>query len=85
MVDTHAACPFSLVAQAPTPSFAAIKLSLTNTASSPFVTPLIICPLTVGRRSLLLLCVLSGSEKLVDGSERNGGGNGREGLFAKSA
>jgi hypothetical protein len=29
--------------------------------------------------------VLSGSEKLVEGSERNGGGKGRLGRFAKSA
>jgi hypothetical protein len=62
-----------------------MKLSLTSTASSPFVTPLIISPFTVGRRSLLLLCVLRGSEKLVEGNDKNGGGNGREGLFAKSA
>jgi hypothetical protein len=39
-------------------------------------------PSTVGLRSLLLLWVLSGSEKLVDGSERNGGGKGRLGRFA---
>jgi len=62
-----------------------MKFSLTSTASSPLVTPLIISPLTRGRLSLLMLCVLSGSEKLVEGSERNGGGKGRDGLFANSA
>jgi hypothetical protein len=41
--------------------------------------------LTVGLRSLLLLCVLKGSEKLVEGNDRNGGGNGLECRFANSA
>jgi hypothetical protein len=80
--SSYAAWPLSFVAHAPTPSLAPINESLTSTASSPFVTPLIISPLTVGRRSRDLLCVLSGSEKLVDGTERNGGGKGREGRFA---
>jgi len=81
----HAAWPFSLVAQAPTPSFAHIKFSLTRTASSPFVTPLIISPFTFGRLSQLRLCVLNGSEKDPEGGDENGGGKGLDGRFAKSA
>lgn len=83
--DQRAACPLSLTAHAPTPSFAPIKFSSTSTASSPFVTPLIISPFTFGRRSRLLLCVLSGSLKLPDGYDRNGGGKGRDGRLAYRA
>ena len=36
------------------------------------------------RRSRLLSCVLRGSENEADGGDRNGGGNGRGVLFAKS-
>jgi len=38
--------------------------------------------LTKERLSLLRLCVLRGSEKEPEGSERKGGGKGRDGLFA---
>jgi hypothetical protein len=41
----------------------------------------------MGRRALRGreegLCVVSGSEKEPEGREMNGGGNGRESLFAK--
>jgi hypothetical protein len=58
---------------------------VTSIASSPFVTPRIISPLTLGLRSRLRLWVDSGSEKDPEGGEKKGGGKGREGRFAHPA
>lgn len=74
----YPACPRGRVDQAPTPSLAAIKLSLAYTASSPLVKPRIKSPLTKTLR-----CVLRGSEKELDGGDRKGGGKGRGVLLAK--
>ena len=73
---TNPACPLGLILQAPTPSSTPIKFPLANTASSPFVYPLINCPSTNAcRRSRLRLCVLSGSLNDPDGGDRNDGGH----------
>jgi hypothetical protein len=81
-----AAWPLCLVAQAPTPSFTARNCwPHTSTASSPLVIPFTYCPSTDGRGSRLREWVVRGSEKDPDGRERKGGGNGREGRFAKVA
>ena len=82
---TNPACPLGLILQAPTPSSTPIKFPLANTASSPFVYPLISCPSTNAcRRSRLRLCVLSGSLNDPDGGDRNGGGNGLGVRFANN-
>ena len=82
---THPACPPGLVDHAPTPSFAPMNISLSKTASSPFVYPFMSSPLTNARLSRLLLWVLKGSEKEPDGGDKKGGGKGLGALFANNA
>lgn len=80
----YPACPLGLALHAPTPSFAPMKYSLAKAASSPFVHPLINSPFTLGLRSRLRWCVLSGSLNDPEGGDKNGGGKGRGARLAKS-